>query len=387
MIGKLSKYFIVTLICFIAMLGCGYPQALSSGNNNVIPFDSDRWEINSKASKIEDYLGQKSLLLDAGVALIKDSQFTDGIIEYDVAFGQGRGFAGSMWRQQDAQNHEEFYMRLHQSGNPDASQYTPLFNGLRNWQLYSGEGYTAAIKYPFDQWIHVKIVVAGEEAEVYVQDMSKPSLFIPELKHDVKPGKVGLLVIATSTPIHFANFSYVSTSNPPLKGTAKAPQPTPVGTIMSWSVSPAFDEKSLEGKVELSQAEKENLTWQKVSSEATGLVNIGRLQGIVGEKNTAFAKVTIISDTEEIKPLELGFSDRVRLYLNDRLLYSGHDEFASRDYRFLGTIGYYDTVYLPLKKGENELWLAISDSIDAQGGGGWGFQSRFDHMEGISLRY
>ncbi|HBE20332.1 MAG TPA: hypothetical protein DDW51_22665, partial [Cyanobacteria bacterium UBA11367] len=231
-----------------------------------------------------------------------------------------------------------------------------------------------------------KIVVAGKEAEVYVEDMSKPLLFIPKLQHSVKEGKIGLFVLTESTtPIHFANFSYVATNNPPLKGQVKEPKPTPPGTIMSWSVSQAFDEKSVDGKVELNKAEKQNLTWQKVRSESTGLFNIGRLEGIVGEKNTAFAKVTIISDTKQVKRLHIGFSDRTRLYLNNRLLYEGRDEFTSRDYRFLGTIGYYDAVYLPLKKGENELWLAISDTTDDVGGGGWGFQSRFDNMEGISL--
>lgn len=384
--SKLFKYVLGVVVCLLVILGLGYPQDLSSANSAVIPFDSARWKIGGKQNKIEDYLGEKSLLLNFGRAIVKDSQFSDGIIEYDVAFGEGRGFAGALWRDEDGQNREEFYMRIHQSGNPDSCQYTPVFNGLLNWQLYSGEGYTARFKYPLNQWIHVKIVVAGKEAEVYVEDMSKPLLFIPKLQHSVKEGKIGLFVLTESTtPIHFANFSYVATNNPPLKGQVKEPKPTPPGTIMSWSVSQAFDEKSVDGKVELNKAEKQNLTWQKVRSESTGLFNIGRLEGIVGEKNTAFAKVTIISDTKQVKRLHIGFSDRTRLYLNNRLLYEGRDEFTSRDYRFLGTIGYYDAVYLPLKKGENELWLAISDTTDDVGGGGWGFQSRFDNMEGISL--
>ena len=56
--------------------------------------------------------------------------FTNGIIEYDVAFTAKRNFIGVKFRQQDAKNSEEFYIRPHQSGNPDANQYTPIFNGL-----------------------------------------------------------------------------------------------------------------------------------------------------------------------------------------------------------------------------------------------------------------
>jgi hypothetical protein len=63
------------------------------------------------------------------------------------------------------------------------------------------------------------------------------------------------------------------------------------------------------------------------------------------------------------------------------LIYGGNNLYQSRDYRFLGTIGYFDELYLPLKKGRNELWMAISESF-----GGWGVKARFDNMEDISIR-
>ena len=43
----------------------------------------------------------------------------------------------------------------------------------------------------------------------------------------------------------------------------------------------------------------------------------------------------------------------------------------TRDYRFLGSIGYWDRLYLPLVPGENELVLAVSENF-----GGWGLQAR-----------
>lgn len=48
--------------------------------------------------------------------------------------------------------------------------------------------------------------------------------------------------------------------------------------------------------------------------------------------------------------------------------------------RFLGSIGWYDTVYLPLVEGDNELAVAVSES-----GGGWGIQARFDSLDGLRL--
>ena len=65
--------------------------------------------------------------------------------------------------------------------------------------------------------------------------------------------------------------------------------------------------------------------------------------------------------------LRFGYSDRVRDFLNGRLLYSGDNGYRSRDFRYLGTIGLFDSVPLALRAGENELLLAVSDSF-----GGWG---------------
>lgn len=365
--------------CFITalflMVG-GYCSAES------IPFDSKRWEIQAQESKIETYLGQPSLLLKKGLAVVKDSEFADGIIEYDVAFSPERNFVGAVWHLQDLKNYEEFYMRPHQSGNPDANQYTPIINGSEGWQLYYGEGYGARVKYSFNEWIHVRIVISGNHAEVYINDMNNPNLFISELKHHTRSGKVGLRSgESAETSVHFANFSFTKVNSPPLKGTAKLPAATPPGTITSWEVSNSFDEKSLLAKVNLTDADKQKLTWHQLTAEDSGVTNLARIQGFEKGKETVFARVTISSETDQLKLLQLGFSDRVKVYFNEQLLYSGNNTYLIRDYRFLGTMGYFDELSLPLKKGENQLWLAVSESA-----GGWGIQARFTDLTGITIK-
>ena len=72
-----------------------------------------------------------------------------------------------------------------------------------------------------------------------------------------------------------------------------------------------------------------------------------------------------------MRALELGFSDRAVVFLNGRALYRGDDTYRSRDYRFLGSIGYYDTLFLPLVAGANDLVVAVSEDF-----GGWGVQAR-----------
>ena len=47
---------------------------------------------------------------------------------------------------------------------------------------------------------------------------------------------------------------------------------------------------------------------------------------------------------------------------------------------FLGSIGWFDTLYLPLVQGPNEFVVAVSESF-----GGWGVQARFPDAAGLRL--
>ncbi|MGA0198184.1 MAG: family 16 glycoside hydrolase [Prochlorotrichaceae cyanobacterium] len=348
----------------------------------VIPFDSDRWEINAEESEVKPYLGETALFLKGGFATLKDANFTNGIIEFDIAFSDERGFMGVVWRYQDPKNHEKFYMRPHQSGNPDANQYTPVINGITGWQLYFNPGrYTVPAVYPYDQWMHVKVIVSGKEAAIYLNDAEEPSLFIQDMKRDIEAGSIGIEVEAFA-PGHFANFSYVNLDNPPIGEPADPLPPLPAGTVSAWSVSNAFEESFVENKFSLSPADLQGLTWDTVQSDPLGIANLALVQGVEGEKNTTFARVRILSDRDQIKPLQFGFSDWARVYFNNQLLYAGNNKVRSRDYRFLGTIGLFDQLYLPLKKGENELWIAVSENFPF---GGWGVQAAFSDQDGITF--
>ena len=82
-------------------------------------------------------------------------------------------------------------------------------------------------------------------------------------------------------------------------------------------------------------------------------------------------KDEVVELKAQIKKLEFGYSDKVSIFLNRRILFTGDSSFRSRDPLFLGVAGLNDAVYLPLQKGENELLLIVSESM-----GGWGFISR-----------
>lgn len=118
------------------------PQTLS------VPADSPRWELQGQA-KVATSHGRQCLLLDGGIALLKDFEMRDGVLDVDVETTATRGFFGFDFRiGSDAENYEEVYLRQHKSGLPDAIQYTPVLRTGRNWQIYSGPGFTGAVEIP-----------------------------------------------------------------------------------------------------------------------------------------------------------------------------------------------------------------------------------------------
>lgn len=348
-------------------------QAVSA---QVVPFDLDHWEVQSQSYILEQYKGYNSVYLKSGRIILKDDQFKNGIIEFDILMTERRAFPGLFFRITDDSNYEEFYFRPHLSGKPDANQYTPVFNGNAAWQLYFGPSFSAPTVYPFDEWMHVKVLVLNDKAEFYFNQETEPSLAV-DLKMTPQAGKIGLK--SALNPMHFANFQYQKTDNVPLKGKEPVKEAPMENIISTWQVSDVFEEKSLTG-TSLSTANKKR-NWQTMSSEVTGTVNISRIRKYDQQKNTVFARLVINSNSKQTKAIKLGYSDRTKVYLNGQLLYAGDNGFRTRDYRYLGTIGYFDTIYLPLKKGDNELWVAVSENF-----GGWAVRGIMDERNGIKIK-
>jgi hypothetical protein len=347
-----------------------------------VPFDSGRWRLSAAEHRVENHLGRQSLYLKDGIATVADVRFTNGWIEFDIAFAAGRGFMGGIWRVEDASNYEEFYLRPHQSGNPDATQYSPVFHGISGWQLYHGPRYSVPLVHRFDEWTRVRILFSGEQAEIYVGDLEKPALQVDRLKRSAGPGGVGLSV-GEFSPAWYSNFSYAETDSPPLKGRPGPPESAPPGIIPSWRVSDPFPESALESKITLGREDLAARSWTLLETESSGLANLARVHGIEDGRDTVFARKVFHSGREQIQRLDIGFSDRVRVYLNGRLLFRGADSYQSRDYRFLGSIGYFDALYLPLVEGENELVLAVTEG-EVQGG--WGIQAKLENLTNLHLK-
>jgi hypothetical protein len=337
----------------------------------TVPFDSPRWKIKGKEAAQETHLGQPALRLKLASALLPDANFRNGIIEFDIALSKDRYFPGIHFRMQDSANFEEYYLRPHQSGNPDAMQYTPVYNRLSGFQLYYGAGYNNAVTLPFGRWLHIKMVVKEKEAEVYFDNGATPVLYINPLKRDAITGAIEL-----SNPwdavAWYSNFVYTSTDDIAIKSTRQAPV-LPPGTVTSWDVSTVFSEKQIANRPLLQASDTASLKWKTLSADHNGITDLAQLSGVTEEVNTVFVRKIIDATAPRIQKMSFGFSDGARVYLNGRLLYEGNDVFISRDYRFLGTVGYWDAVYLPLQKGRNELLIAVSEMF-----GGWGIKAKME---------
>ena len=366
------------VICFFLVV-CSFPQLTDA--QAVVPFDTANWDIKAEEFKLTDYQGKNALQLKNGTAYLENAGFKNGIIEWDMAFPNQRGFTGVRFRIEDLSNMEEFYLRPHQSGKPDANQYCPVDNGLSSWQLYHGEEYSAPYTYKFDQWFHVKLVVSGTRAEVYIDDMNTPVLHAFFLKRQPIAG--GLMVYSGLVSTYFSGFSYTPKDNPTLIGNPVAESEMDPLTIPVWSVSSPFPEKRLERAFSLKDIQVNDLAWQDLKVESSGTANLGTVAVLDGEKqNTVFAKAVINATEDQLKALHFGYSDRAKVYCNGTAIYSGNNSYMTRDFRYLGTIGYFDTVYLPLNKGRNEIWIAVSESF-----GGWGLRGKLDDLDGVDLVY
>ena len=353
-----------------------------------VPPDSPRWQLDGEA-KPADYLGRKCLMLDGGAATLKDFEMRDGIIDVDVATSATRGFAGFLFRMvDDGANAEELYLRLHKSGLPDAMQYTPVFHTGRNWQIYNGPGFTGAVDIPKGEWFHLRLAVTGAQAKFYVKDMDKPALEMTDLKTGIQKGQFALYDLTGATC--YSNFEVRTAPDAPWE---RQLPPMPPNTLTRWSISPSYDALARNLERPPTPAEAAAIPWQEVEAEPPGFVVLyryreaphphvsfqsdfsKRLEPQPGTK-VLYARTSIESDRDQVKKLEIGYSDDVSVFLNGQILWRGRSAQGFRAPGFLGIVNpENDAVYLPLKKGSNELVLAVSEL-----GGGWGFICRLSDV-------
>ncbi len=336
------------------------------------------WEFTGDARATSDGLQMRN-----GAARYPATRLRDGTIDFDMQVTSFRTFVYLDFRMQSAEEHEEIYFRPHKTRLPDAIQYSPVWNGISNWQLYHGPGGTAAIGLPPGTWIHVRLVLAGSHAALYVGDRSTPALLM-NLARDPIAGFLGFRSFAvddelptTTAAMTVRNVVVTPASTPP-EIPVLDPQPVPDGLVTQWAISEAFASDSNPARTVPTVT-----SWTTLPSDARGLLVISRdvapLKGTTW--SAVLARVTVTADRDRLVPLQLGWSDVATVFLNGKPIFSRDDSYRFDRPRRDGLIGLdQGTIFLPLRTGRNDLVVQVADRF-----GGWGIMGRFPERDGLAI--
>jgi hypothetical protein len=268
------------------------------------------------------------------------------------------------------------------SGSPYALQYQPTHARTGAWQLYHGPGYTAPAVFDRTRWTRVRVEVGGSRARVFVGDSAtEPALVVAALKRGVGPGAFGVVEGTASVDapgVYFSNFRYTvrrsAVAEPAAAELAAAMPGAPSGTagaICRWELSPAVavDRAPLDTLPAAARGDRRG--WVAAEAEPNGLVNIARYRAMAGPRSLVLARAVIHADRDEVRRLAFGYSDDVTVFLNGQPVFAGRNGYDARYPSASGLVTADDAVFLPLRRGTNELVLAVAEEF-----GGWGFLAR-----------
>jgi hypothetical protein len=376
-IGLLSALLVLT-ICVT-----GYAQKKSKSTEMAIPMQAERWTFPEGKVEFVQHKGVQSLkiLPDGGQALLKNVDFTDGTIEFDVEPTDAAKYPFLMikFRQQDPQESECFYLRV---GRPnglkrnDAVQYTPIIKGVNMWDMYYHFQGPADVR--LTDRNHVKIVVAGSQLRAYVNDMQNTTLEIPRMEGNTTHGSIGFEGVGI--------FSNLVIKPDVTEGMQQLPgidlTKHDAHYIRKWLVTKPV---AFEAGRDLTDKDvpSDTATWEPISAERRGLINLTRTFGGNQSRRYVWLKVKIVAEKEHKNHMQLGFGDEVWVVLNGRLLYLDKNHYGMLIRKTPdGRIGLENSNFaLPLNQGENILMICVANNFF-----GWGIIARLETMEGVEIQ-
>jgi hypothetical protein len=334
-----------------------------------IPMVPQNWEPYQNAkTNFETFEGISIVKLE-GKMFVKDVNLTHGTIEVDVYAHSKRSFAGIIFRKKD-HNMEDFYIRTHKSGQVDAVQYTPVYNGESNWQLYNE--YQAQLVLKQSSWNKLKVIFKDKIADIYVNDVKV--LTVDELKSENTSGSIGLFSLFEN---RFTNFRYSNDSKDMTTANIKDISSLSKGLIKEWQITEAIDPKN--EPIDFKNFGK--LSYKKVVTEASGLLPISKFItkpnfGNFEDNIEAYtiAKHEWSENAKTFKTFSFDYSDKILVYLNGVLIFKGNNAFRSKGAQFMGHLDIgSNKLILPLKKGKNVLHCVVIEQAN-----GWGLIGKFE---------
>ncbi|TBL78199.1 hypothetical protein [Paenibacillus thalictri] len=254
--------------------------------------------------------------LAAPVLLLDEMNAESYRLQIEMACPGPYGFVGLVFGARDAQNFELVYVSPGTDDEPGEIQYDPIMNGSSTWQIYNGPRYQAPAPMPSGEWTQLAVEVKGRSAAVYVGDSSSPQLFIPNLLHGPCTGKVGVWGYLPSYVRHLT----VEDTGSAL--TLEAPDD--LSRLMSETY---VTEWLVSGPYPYGTAIPADMSWTKAAVEENGTLNINRLFPADRDVTIQVRSTFSISEDQETM-LSFGFSDELRLYMNEQEVYQGEWKWA-----------------------------------------------------------
>lgn len=336
------------------------------------------WNTQNAVSFV-DFEGRKSLQMKGtfqkgGIAEVKDFEFTDGTIEFDmwIVFEKAM-FAGLEFRYNDAQEASEYiYFRPASNNQKNAFQYSPHYNGESAWQLYGH--HQRKVDLPQGEWFHVKIEVKGQQMACFIHNQEFPFFYTDNLDSGSKSGSIRF---DASSEYYVSNLKIVQSTSTCEWEFNPADQDLDPAYLTTWSVSKPVSLQKDQKKLSLDAFSFSNDSI--ITAEDRGLISFTRYYKNKGGHSALLAERTFTSDIEQNKKLDLGYSDRIDLYLNGELVFEGDNTYRTKSSKMgsrvhLGN----DTVELKLTKGENILQAIVYERF-----GGQGMIAKFKNLQGI----
>ena len=212
-------------VCIVSAAGSQEPLPKES-----FPVDSAaRFEAVDTKPEAVTYRGRPSIkLLDSseqsksggGMAILKGSDFKDGVIEAEIA-GMPRagappdirGFLGIAFRVRSPEKYECFYIRATNGRADDqlrrnhSTQYISAPD--YPWERLRKENpgvYESYVDLEPGAWTKIKIVVSGAKAKLYVNGADQPTLIVNDLKLGESRGQIALW-IGADTEAYFSRIT------------------------------------------------------------------------------------------------------------------------------------------------------------------------------------
>ncbi|MDF0715584.1 DUF1080 domain-containing protein [Muricauda sp. 334s03] len=251
-------------------------------------------------------------------------------------------------------------------GIGDAEQYKGSFlrETATNWELWDP-----------NVWSHVKIIVVGDRASVYVQDMEIPRMTV-DLKRDVKTGDISLR--NQFFDAFYTNVSIKDLGDGTLSIKNNREEVLSDNYIKKWQISPKFIKNENGILSQLDSIRENGATWKYVETDVDGLLNISRF---ISQMNGSVALKTIIhSETKQDASMHIGYAKHLIVVLNNEVVFNKEMDMKKEEGRvFVDN----ENLNLNLLQGKNELFMILTG--DEQYQQNWGVIAKLDKLNGIQI--